>query len=244
MSNEQFNSLTSADVNAICQEHSQAVLNQLHSQLPTYTAFMSELIEKTVEIEKMKANRTPSAWAEAIQAFLAGLDGSDLGTIGGLEQYNNTEGLPALATISPLLGLMALLAGSGTGGGGTDPEPTASNTHKDSRLVWVSEPNNIVGTQYYRVATFEFIATPEKTEQLKTTFMGIMTTELDYSPYTQGTPEQMQRHLNYKTAWRKWIIVNQWQLDNGVSTATPQTQWPVAPASDLYQPHDTVDTYP
>lgn len=139
MSNEQFNSLTANDVSNLIKNHNDVVLQQLRDELPNFTAFQSEIIDKQVEIEVAKANRTPSAMAEIVTALLSG---GHQATSDAIDNYvTNAEdkniALQTLSLISPIFALMGL---ANAEGGGTTEPPNVQNYH-------------IRGTTYLRQST-------------------------------------------------------------------------------------------
>ncbi len=69
MSNEQFNNLNEEAEQAIYKIHDTTAINFFVQELNTWTQLQHNIINKSVEIEVMKAQRTPSAMAEIIQAM-------------------------------------------------------------------------------------------------------------------------------------------------------------------------------
>lgn len=84
------------------QQHMQKMLTNFRNELPQSQSVMNDIIEFSVEIEKKKAERTPSAWAEIIQAF-GGATQDEVVT--WLDSLPETE-RQFLLTLSPLLALM------------------------------------------------------------------------------------------------------------------------------------------
>ncbi len=72
MSNEQFNDLTEEAEQAIYKRHESTAINFFQLEIQNWTNLQQIIIEKSVEIEKMKAQRTPSAFREIFNGFTAG----------------------------------------------------------------------------------------------------------------------------------------------------------------------------
>ncbi len=72
MSNEQFNDLTEEAESAIYKRHDTTAINFFQLEIQNWTDLQKIIIEKSVEIEKMKAERTPSAFREMFQSFTKG----------------------------------------------------------------------------------------------------------------------------------------------------------------------------
>lgn len=91
------------------QQHMQKMLTNFRNELPNSSSVMTDIIEFSVQIEKMKAERTPSAWAEILTAF-GGASQTEVVT--WLDSLPETE-RNFLLTLSPLLALMYTTAKSG-----------------------------------------------------------------------------------------------------------------------------------
>ncbi len=72
MSNEQFNDLDEEAEQAIFKRHDTAAINYFKTEMNNWVALQNLIIEKSVEIEVMKANRTPSAFREMFEGFTSG----------------------------------------------------------------------------------------------------------------------------------------------------------------------------
>ncbi len=68
MSNEQFNNLDEEAEQAIYKRHDASAIHFFQQELNTWTQLQHLIIEKSVEIEIMKANRTPTAVKEIFDA--------------------------------------------------------------------------------------------------------------------------------------------------------------------------------
>ncbi len=72
MSNEEFNTLDEAAEQAIFKRHDSAAINYFKVEMHNWVELQNLIIEKSVEIEVMKANRTPSAFREMFEGFTKG----------------------------------------------------------------------------------------------------------------------------------------------------------------------------
>ncbi len=72
MSNEQFNNLDEEAEQEIFKRHDSAAINYFKTEMHNWVALQNLIIEKSVEIEVMKANRTPSAFREMFNGFTSG----------------------------------------------------------------------------------------------------------------------------------------------------------------------------
>ncbi len=72
MSNEQFNTLDEEAEQAIFKRHDAAAINYFKVEMHNWVELQNLIIEKSVEIEVMKANRTPSAFREIFEGFTKG----------------------------------------------------------------------------------------------------------------------------------------------------------------------------
>ncbi len=72
MSNEQFNDLDEEAEQIIFKRHDSAAINYFKVEMHNWVALQNLIIEKSVEIEVMKANRTPSAFREMFEGFTSG----------------------------------------------------------------------------------------------------------------------------------------------------------------------------
>ncbi len=72
MSNEQFNTLDEEAEQAIFKRHDAAAINYFKTEMIHWVELQNLIIEKSVEIEVMKANRTPSAMREIFEGFTSG----------------------------------------------------------------------------------------------------------------------------------------------------------------------------
>ncbi len=72
MSNEQFNNLDEEAEQAIYKHHEATAIHFFQLELQTWTNLQHLIIEKSVEVEMMKAKRTPSAFREIFQGFTEG----------------------------------------------------------------------------------------------------------------------------------------------------------------------------
>ncbi len=72
MSNEQFNTLDEEAEQAIYKEHDTTAINFFEMEMIRWVELQKIIIEKSVEIEVMKANRTPSAFREMFEGFTKG----------------------------------------------------------------------------------------------------------------------------------------------------------------------------
>lgn len=73
MSNEQFNNLDEEAEQAIYKRHDATAINFFEIEIQNWTNLQKIIIEKSVEIEFMKAKRTPSALREILGGFGEGL---------------------------------------------------------------------------------------------------------------------------------------------------------------------------
>ncbi len=72
MSNEQFNTLDEEAEQAIFKRHDSEAINYFKVEMHNWVELQNLIIEKSVEIEVMKANRTPSAFREMFEGFTKG----------------------------------------------------------------------------------------------------------------------------------------------------------------------------
>ncbi len=72
MSNEEFNNLDDAEEAAIFKRHDSAAINYFRTEMVNWVELQKLIIEKSVEIEVMKAIRTPSAFREMFEGFTKG----------------------------------------------------------------------------------------------------------------------------------------------------------------------------
>lgn len=191
MSNEQFNSLTASDVTNLVNERNNEILRQLQAQLPAFTQFQSEIIDKQVQVEVAKANRTPSAMAEIITALLAG---GHEATADAIQNYvgtseNKDTALQTLSLISPIFALMGL---ANTSDGG-DTTPTGDTrtaslikwqilTQSVTQGIWYYLDNTAGGREYSWDHSQKQFLLDQKTEQLSV----LNDKYPDYNLYTQA----------------------------------------------------------
>ncbi len=81
MSNEQFNNLNEEAEQAIYKEHDTTAINFFKMEMIEWVKLQTVIIEKSVEIEVMKAIRTPSAMREMVGGFTKGLAEQESGGI-------------------------------------------------------------------------------------------------------------------------------------------------------------------
>ncbi len=72
MSNEEFNNLDEEAEQAMFKRHDSSAIDYFKTEMHNWVALQNLIIEKSVEIEVMKANRTPSAFREMFEGFTAG----------------------------------------------------------------------------------------------------------------------------------------------------------------------------
>jgi len=72
MSNEEFNNLDEEAEQAMFKRHDTSAINYFKTEMHNWVALQNLIIEKSVEIETMKANRTPSAMREIFEGFTGG----------------------------------------------------------------------------------------------------------------------------------------------------------------------------
>jgi hypothetical protein len=149
-SNENFNALSLTDIGNMIEQHNNELLNRMKNEMPKWVAIQQDFIEASVQIELAKANRTPSAWAEITNGFIQGLAGQNLNIPEGTYDGTN-EGLVALTSVSPLLGMLAALGQLGTGDGGTEPPPPSGGAGSFEYMQWHYE--YIVNAYYAKETT-------------------------------------------------------------------------------------------
>lgn len=91
------------------QKHMQKMLTNFRNELPTSMSVMRDIIEFSVDIEKLKAQRTPSAWKEIITAF-GGASQEEVVT--WLDSLGETE-RNFILTASPLMAAIYFYSKSG-----------------------------------------------------------------------------------------------------------------------------------
>ncbi len=106
MSNEEFNTLNEEAEQAIFKRHDSAAINYFKVEMHNWVELQNLIIEKSVEIEVMKANRTPSAFREMFEGFTKGFS----------EQQKNDAGRFFTSLSDTMLKLIAWFSGRG----GTD----------------------------------------------------------------------------------------------------------------------------
>ncbi len=72
LSNDEFNAMDEVEEQAIYKRHETTAINFFKLEIQTWTNLQKIIIEKSVEIEVMKANRTPSAFREMFEGFTSG----------------------------------------------------------------------------------------------------------------------------------------------------------------------------
>ncbi len=72
MSNEEFNNLDEAAEQAMFKRHDSSAIDYFKTEMVHWVELQNLIIEKSVEIEVMKANRTPSALREIFEGFTQG----------------------------------------------------------------------------------------------------------------------------------------------------------------------------
>ncbi len=72
MSNEEFNNLDEEAEQAMFKRHDSGAINYFKTEMVNWVELQNLIIEKSVEIEVMKANRTPSAFREMFEGFTKG----------------------------------------------------------------------------------------------------------------------------------------------------------------------------
>ncbi len=124
MSNEQFNTLDEEAEQAIFKRHDSAAINYFKTEMHNWVALQNLIIEKSVEIEVMKANRTPSALREIFTGFTTGFTN---------QQKQDAKSFFSQFT-DPIMKLMAWFSG----------QPNIINPTKESIL----KINPITGESY------------------------------------------------------------------------------------------------
>ncbi len=142
MSNDTFNALTLDSLGALLDAHNQNLIDRMQAEMPKWIAIQQHYIEAGVQVEVMKANRTPSAWAEIITAF-ANASGEQIG--------DSLEGLPtdilsSLLSGNPILALAYYLQGNANPEdppseedlppGTPPPPPPAENAEEEHQAVF------------------------------------------------------------------------------------------------------------
>jgi len=121
MTNEEFNGLTPNTIGNIVEAHNTELIQRMKDEMPKWLDIQQSYIEAGVQVEIAKATRTPSAWAEIINAFVGASTTEVEAQITDFFDGSN-ESLQTLTLLSPVLALMALL-GREAGGGGEDTPP-------------------------------------------------------------------------------------------------------------------------
>ncbi len=104
MSNEQFNDLDEEAEQAIYKRHDSIAIHFFELEIQNWTNLQKIIIEKSVEIEVMKANRTPSAFREMFEGFTSGF----------ATQQKDDAGKFFASLTDPIMKLMAWFAGHKT----------------------------------------------------------------------------------------------------------------------------------
>ncbi len=182
MSNEQFNTLNEEAEQAIYKEHDTTAINFFKLELQNWTNLQLTIIEKSVEIEVMKANRTPSAFREMFEGFTSGFT---------TQQTEDASKFFAQQS-DPLLKLMAWFARgvqqifspssetttttTGDTTGSTSPGDTSPHTTTTTVTNHISAHNDIL-TKY------------DETRQLELLLIGYAT-ELEWRSKTESSRTQ------------------------------------------------------
>ncbi len=117
MSNEEFNALTPGTIGNLITSHNIELIQRMELSMPKWIDIQQHYIEAGVQVEVMKANRTPSAWAEIITAFAGAAGQQVAASLNGLPE----PALQAILASNPILSLIYGIANSPTSPGGTDP---------------------------------------------------------------------------------------------------------------------------
>ncbi len=134
MTNEEFNGLTVDAIGGIVEAHNTELIQRMADEMPKWLDIQQNFIEASVAIEIAKAKRTPSAWAEIIQAFSGGATEQIAASLDSLDP----TALGALLAANPILAL--IYSFSKTGGGTTPPttpptpDPVALPIHDPDEL--------------------------------------------------------------------------------------------------------------
>ncbi len=102
MSNEEFNNLDEEAEQAIFKRHDSAAINYFQTEMVHWVDLQRLIIEKSVEIEVMKANRTPSAFREMFEGFTSGF---------GTQQVEDAKNF-FKSLEDPIMKIMAWFAGA------------------------------------------------------------------------------------------------------------------------------------
>ncbi len=121
MSNEQFNNLDEEAEQAIFKRHDSAAINYFKTEMNNWVELQNLIIEKSVEIEVMKAIRTPSAFREMFEGFTK-----------GFTDQQGEDAKSFFASLSdPIMKLMAWFSGHKGSSTTTVTQPTTVETITD-----------------------------------------------------------------------------------------------------------------
>jgi hypothetical protein len=133
LSNEDFNNMVNQPnhefLNSIIKTQALEQITNFRNLIPDYQSLQNDVIEESVRIELKKAERTPSAIAEIIEAFTQGASEQPLVTklndwlLNHADPTQLPQFLNSISSISPTLGWLALLGWNGTDTPDTQPEP-------------------------------------------------------------------------------------------------------------------------
>ncbi len=138
MSNEQFNNLDEEAEQAIFKRHDSAAINYFKTEMHNWVELQNLIIEKSVEIEVMKANRTPSALREIFEGFTAGFS---------TQQVDDAKKFFASIT-DPIMKLMAFFSGhKATNAPSQQPSFTPPATNAPSQQPSFTPPTITVPSQ-------------------------------------------------------------------------------------------------
>ncbi len=131
MSNEEFNNLDEAAEQAMFKRHDSSAIDYFKTEMHNWVDLQNLIIEKSVEIEVMKAQRTPSAFREMFEGFTLGF---------GEQQKQDAKNFFA-GLNDTLLKIMAFFSGhkgssSGGSGGGSPPTFDACDDLHKQWFIW------------------------------------------------------------------------------------------------------------
>ncbi len=133
MSNETFNALDLTELGNLIHSHNDELLQRMADNMPDWLDIQENFIEASVQVEVLKANRTPSAWAEIITAFTGAAGQQIVASIDGLIP----EAKSTVLSTSPMLALIYFLSQ-----GSPETQPIPANTIIWRKFRWIGGTGN------------------------------------------------------------------------------------------------------
>lgn len=201
MSNEEFNALTPDLIGKIVEEHNTELIGRMAFEMPKWIEIQKKFIEASVEVEIAKANRTPSAWVEILQAF-GGATLEETGKqIDSLPEIEKTF----ILSINPILAVLYSIYILGPGSIPTPPLPPISLPCEQGEN-WAVPTSNTDPTSFDVVTiTFAYQHLPTQTSspQPKTVsfawpYATHMSNIVNFENFEQNSSNPLNERVNAK----------------------------------------------